>query len=99
MPVCENCKSKWSWKQTIKKTTTLNPAMACPNCREKQYQTQSSKNKVSLLTAIVLLPLLLRSFFDIPKIVLLSSIPLLAVIVLLLFPFLVKLSSEEEYII
>lgn len=99
MPTCENCNKKWSWKQTIKKTTTLNPAMACPYCGETQYQTQKSKMKIGFLTPIVLLPPpLIQIFFDTPETVLLSLFPILFVIVLLLYPFLVELSSREEYI-
>jgi len=98
MPICENCTNKWSWKQTIKKTTTLNPAMICPYCEEKQYQTQKSKMKISYLTPIVLLPLLIQMFFDVSRTVLFSLFPALLIVVLLLYPFLVKLSSKEEYI-
>lgn len=98
MPTCENCNKKWSWKQTIKKTTTLNPAMTCPYCEKKQYQTQKSKVKIGFLTPIVLLPLLIQIFFDIPDAILLSFSPVLLVIVLFLYPFLVKLSNREEYI-
>ena len=98
MPICENCNNKWSWKQTIKKTTTLNPTMTCPYCGEKQYQTQESKWKIGVLTPIILLPLLIQSFFDVPGALLLSLIPILAVLVVLLYPFLVKLSSKESYI-
>ncbi|WP_255485875.1 TIGR04104 family putative zinc finger protein [Sporosarcina sp. BP05] len=93
-----NCNNKWSWKQTIKKTTTLSPEMTCPYCGERQYQTQKSKTKNTLLTPIVLLPLLLMSIFNIPRAILLSLFPVLFVIVLLIYPFLVKLSSKEEYI-
>ena len=98
MPICENCNNKWSWKQTIKKTTTLNPAMICPYCEEKQYQTQKSKNKSSIFNTIILLPLLLQIFFDIPRAILLSLFPILFILVMLLYPFLVKISSREEYI-
>lgn len=99
MPTCENCNNKWSWKQTIKKTTTLNPAMTCPHCKEKQYQTKKSRVKISFLTSIVLVPLLIQIFFDMPDSILLSLFPVLLVIVLVLYPFLVKLSNNEEYII
>lgn len=98
MPNCDNCHNKWNWKQTIKITTTLNPVMTCPYCGEKQYQTQKSKTKIGFLTTIVLLPLLLQPFFDIPGAFLLSLFPILAVIVILLYPFLIELSSREEYI-
>lgn len=98
MPICENCNNKWSWKQTIKKTTTLNPAMICPYCGEKQYQTQRSKMKISFVTPIVLLPLLIQIFFDVSRAVLFSLFPAVLIIVLLVYPFLLKLNSTEEYI-
>lgn len=77
---------------------TLNPVMTCPYCGEKQYQTQKSKTKIGFLNTIVLLPLLLQIFFDIPGAFLLSLFPILAVIPILLYPFLFKLSNREEYI-
>jgi len=98
MPTCENCNNKWSWKQTVKKMTTLNPELTCPYCGEKQYQTQKSKTKAAFLTPIVLLPLLIQILFDVPGAVLLSLIPALAAIVFLIYPFLVELSCKEEYI-
>lgn len=98
MPVCENCHTKWSWKQTIKKTTTLNPEMTCPHCGEKQYQSKGSKAKAPLFSLIGLLPLLIQTFFDVPAAILLSLIPTLAVIIFLFYPFLVELSSKEEFL-
>lgn len=77
---------------------TLKPELTCPYCGEKQYQTQKSKTKAAFLTPIVLLPLLIQIFFDVPGAVLLGLIPVLAVIVILLYPFLVELSCKEEYI-
>ncbi|MUV37781.1 hypothetical protein JNUCC1_01587 [Lentibacillus sp. JNUCC-1] len=97
MPTCEVCERKWTWKQTVKKTSTLDHEMSCPYCGEKQYQTQRSKLKVSFLTAIVLSPLLIQLFFDVPGVILLSLFPVLAAIAFLLHPFLVDLSSDERY--
>ncbi|MCM3757072.1 hypothetical protein M3197_06165 [Sporosarcina aquimarina] len=76
----------------------MDPAMTCPNCGEKQYQTQKSKKRISFLTVIILLPLLIQTFSDIPVIMLLSLLPVIAVIVFLLYPFFVELSSKERYI-
>ncbi|WP_313238283.1 TIGR04104 family putative zinc finger protein [Sporosarcina ureae] len=98
MPTCEKCTNQWSWKQTIKKTSTLNPVMTCPYCGEKQYQTQKSRGRVGMLTPIVLLPLLIQLFFDVPGAILLSLFPVLFIFVIILYPFLVKLSSQETYI-
>lgn len=98
MPICENCNRQWSWKQTIKKTATLNPAMTCPYCEEKQYQTQKSKGKISMLTPIVLLPLIIQMFFEVPAVILLSLFPVLFVLVMIFYPFLVNISSIEKHI-
>lgn len=98
MPTCENCNNRWNWKQATKKITTLNPAMICPYCGETQYQTQKSKTKIVFLTPIVLLPLLIQIFFDVPVAILLGLIPVLVAIIFLVYPFSIKLSCEEEYI-
>lgn len=98
MPTCQNCHSKWSWKQTIKKTFTLDPGMSCPYCGETQYQTQKSKTRNGFFNAIILIPLLINIFFDIPGVFLLSLFPLLFVLTMSLYPFLVEISSREEYI-
>ncbi|MDW0109763.1 hypothetical protein QT716_06800 [Sporosarcina aquimarina] len=98
MTTCQNCNEKWNWKQTMKNTTTLNPAMTCPKCGEKQYQTQKSKKRISFLTMIILLPLLIQIFFDIPAIILLSLLPFFTVIIFLLYPFFVELSNRQRYI-
>lgn len=98
IPTCENCHNKWSWKQTIKKTFTLDPAMTCPYCGKKQYQTQKSKTKSSFFNAIILLPLLINAIFDLPGILLLSLFPVLFVLIMSFSPFFVEISSREEYI-
>ncbi|WP_438314840.1 TIGR04104 family putative zinc finger protein [Sporosarcina sp. FA9] len=98
MPTCENCNNKWSWKQTLKITTTLNPELTCPYCKEKQFQTLKSKKKMAFLTPTVLLPLLLQIFFDIPRVIVFSLYFILFCIVMISYPFLVEVKSKEEYI-
>lgn len=97
-PTCENCKNKWTWKQTLKKTSTLNPEMICPYCGKKQYQTQKSKMKNTFLIFVISLPLLLQIFFSIPGIVLFSLFPILFMVVLFAYPFFIRLSSTEGFI-
>ncbi|WP_200411736.1 TIGR04104 family putative zinc finger protein [Virgibacillus salexigens] len=97
MPTCENCNNKWSWKQTIKKTATLDSAITCPYCGEKQYQTQKSKTKCALLTPVILLPMLLNFFFE-PGIHVPILLAVLFLLAMSLFPFLVEIGNKEEYI-
>lgn len=98
VPVCSNCQQNWSWKQTIKESSAINTEMICPYCDEKQYQTKKSKAFAPFSALIVLLPLLVYSFVNvkIPVVILLGSIPILVAIVFLLYPFLIKLSNEED---
>ncbi|WP_309228300.1 TIGR04104 family putative zinc finger protein [Virgibacillus saliphilus] len=88
MPTCENCGHIRTWKQMLKTSFTLDPAMICPDCGEKQYETPKSRIRNSLLTFIVLSPLLISIFFDITPILLLSLFPVLFCVVTLLYPFL-----------
>ncbi|WP_188634405.1 TIGR04104 family putative zinc finger protein [Lentibacillus kapialis] len=94
MPTCENCNTKWSWKQTIKKTSTLDPAMTCPYCGEKQYQTQKSKTECASLIPIILLP----NFFIELGSLLLILFTVLILLCVLFHPFFVEISNKEAYI-
>lgn len=98
LPTCKNCQETWSWKQTIKLTSTLNPAIKCPYCGKTQYQTQKSKMKISLLTIFILLPLLINLIFNVSAVFLLSSYLILFILIMILYPFIVELSNTEEYI-
>lgn len=93
MPTCENCNNKWSWKQTIKESFTLDPAMTCPYCGEKQYQTQKSRIKCALLIPVILLP---NFFIELGSLLVILFIILLLLYVLF-YPFLVEISSKEKY--
>lgn len=98
MPTCENCGYTWTWKESLRKSFTLAPEMECPNCGENQYQTQKSKMKSGLLNIFITLPLLINIFLDISGVLLLSLIPALGLLVMSLYPFLMEISSKEEYI-
>lgn len=99
MPTCENCHSRWRYKETIKKSFTLDPAMICSYCGEKQFQTQKSKVKVAFLTPITfLLWLIVQNVFAIPLAVTISIATIFIVIIILILPLLIELSSTEKYI-
>ncbi len=83
----------------MRKMFTLDTAMICPYCGEKQYQTRKSKRKSAFLNALVTLPLLLNILFEIPGVILLSLFPVLFFLIMSLNPFLIHLSNKEEDII
>src|SRR5690625_3099369 len=98
MPTGENCNNKCSRKQTIIQTASLDPTLICPYCGRKQYQTQKSKTSVGFLIVIVLLLLFIHNLFDIPGAVLFSLFPIVMIVIILLYSFIVELSNKEEYI-
>lgn len=97
MPICKNCNNKWSWKQTIKRSSSFKREMICPYCGEKQYQSKKSQAIAPFSSLVVLLPLFIQSFFDVSVGILLGLIPILAATVFMMYPFFIKLSSKEEY--
>lgn len=97
MPTCTNCHNKWSWKQTFKKMMTMKSEMICPYCGEKQYQSKKSRTIAPFLNVIILLPLLIKLMFDVSKVLTLSLIPILGICIMLLYPFVVRLTSKNEF--
>lgn len=96
MPSCDSCKQRWSWKETMKSSFTLNPAMKCPKCGERQYLTKKSRKRMLLFNWLILTPLLLNMFFDLSFFFLLFLIIFLFVLSISLMPFNMELTEEEE---
>ncbi|WP_194165575.1 TIGR04104 family putative zinc finger protein [Oceanobacillus sp. CFH 90083] len=97
MATCQHCHNKWTWKQTMKTTTTLNTAYTCPYCGKKQYATKKSRTQFYFLTLIPLIALLLNLFHNIPVWFIFSWLILGGAVVLSLFPAVLKLTNKEEF--
>ncbi|WP_077622584.1 TIGR04104 family putative zinc finger protein [Sediminibacillus massiliensis] len=95
MPTCRNCGREWSWKQTFKKMITLNTAMECPHCGEKQYYTKQARRRTALLTFLTPFIILLN-FLDISPYILVGVYLVYCILIMGVFPFLIELSNEEE---
>lgn len=96
MPICQKCQQKWSWFETIKRSLTLDHKVTCPKCNETQYFTYQSKVRGASLNFLVLLPLLINLFFDIPSIIVLSLLPIMFILVVSIYPLIVTLDNERE---
>lgn len=92
MPSCQNCGEKWAWKQTVKRLFRLK----CPHCGEKQYESASSRTKggVFLLIPLVMVPII--TWLEISLGMALFLAIIFAIIIFGLYPFILKLSNEEE---
>lgn len=96
MPTCQSCEKQWSWFDTIKQLLRLRTRMKCHQCREFQYQSQASRNKMSLvaLLPMILTPVLLM--FGLSKFYILLFDIVLIIGVFLTMPFMLKLSNKDE---
>ena len=97
MPTCQNCGQKWGWKQTLKKSFTLDTGMACPYCKKKQYATKGTRIKNFLFTFTAMSVTTFWSLFFGSSFAFIwisaSFVPLLV----MLYPFWVELSNKEEF--
>ncbi|MED4019207.1 TIGR04104 family putative zinc finger protein [Sutcliffiella cohnii] len=96
MPTCQSCGTKWSWKQTIKKSFTFHSALECPYCGKKQYWTTKSRRKVSFSTMIFPFFIIVPSLFTISRLLILSMLICLSLFILSMVPFIMELTDEEE---
>ncbi|MCA0970264.1 hypothetical protein LCM20_06665 [Halobacillus litoralis] len=97
MANCQNCGYKWSYSTSLKKTfLRFKRSMECPNCGKKQYQSQQSLKRSSSLTLIplALLPIAWLLDLEISTAYGLAGFLLLAFV--LLHPFTLELSNEEQ---
>lgn len=96
MPICQKCKNKWSWRETVKKTFTIDQAMKCPYCGEKQYTSSKTRKWGLLFSMLPLLPLLLNIFLDISLLMMMGLIIGSGILYICLYPFVLKLFNQEE---
>ncbi|MBM7703539.1 TIGR04104 family putative zinc finger protein [Metabacillus iocasae] len=96
MPTCQHCQTRWTWKQTFKRSFAFSHQMICPSCNHVQYVTKRSRIKSSFLSFIPPLILLLTTSLSIPLQVSFSLLIGAALGMFITYPFLLKLSNEEE---
>ncbi len=95
MPICTNCNTWWTWKDTWKATFRLDTRFPCPYCQAIQFQSKNSRKKLVGFNFATLVPILLF-LFDIPWYWIISLWASLFVCYIVTYPFLVELTSEEE---
>ncbi|HWO75388.1 MAG TPA: TIGR04104 family putative zinc finger protein [Bacillus sp. (in: firmicutes)] len=96
MPTCQYCKSKWTWFDSLKNVMSFRKKMFCRYCGNYQYQSKSSRNKISLLVTlpVLLLPFSVVFNWSISSVLLLHFVLIMAVFGIL--PFFLQLSKHDE---
>jgi len=96
MPTCQSCHHEWSWSETFRKSFTLDTALTCPHCGNKQYITKKSRKRTSLLVFSIPLIMLLRLIFSMTPLISIILFVGVGLIVFISFPYLTELSNQEE---
>ncbi|MGE8022156.1 TIGR04104 family putative zinc finger protein [Peribacillus frigoritolerans] len=95
MPICQHCGYKWGWIEAFLKMFTLKKKLRCPSCDSSQYVSKKSRKLLSLLIFISLLFVPLVSF-GVPKGYVLAFEIVAYALVIILMPFIYKLSNKDE---
>lgn len=93
MPTCANCHEEWTWTQTMKTLFRLK----CPYCSQKQYETAASRQRSGMIGVVIpllLLPVIIGFSLSISVAFILAVI--VSGIIIAVYPFMLKLSNEEE---
>ncbi|MFC7364678.1 MULTISPECIES: TIGR04104 family putative zinc finger protein [Bhargavaea] len=96
MPICANCRHRWSFRETLRAMYTLKPTMTCPNCKQEQHLTSASRKRGAFMPFLILIPMLLNVFFEMNWLTLIGGMLLVAVVFNLVYPRLIEVTNEEE---
>ncbi|WP_010650361.1 TIGR04104 family putative zinc finger protein [Oceanobacillus massiliensis] len=95
MPNCQKCNQKWTWKQALKANFKLD-GTECPYCGQDQYITAESRRRTNWISFAPALSLLMLAFMDVSLGILISIIIVLSILMIGIYPFVIKLSSDQE---
>lgn len=96
MPTCQSCFEKWSWKETFKKSFTLDIGMKCPYCNKMQYYSSRFRKRSSLIPFIIITLIMLGNFIFGPSYIFFLTLIGLFPLFMGVYPFFVELTNEEE---
>ncbi|USK77615.1 hypothetical protein LIT31_21785 [Peribacillus frigoritolerans] len=97
MPTCQQCGYKWGWIEAFFKMFTFSKKLRCPSCDSSQYVSRKTKK---LLSLYIFISLLIVPFISsgVPKGYVLAFEIVAYALVIILMPFIYKLSNKDEQI-
>lgn len=96
MPICENCKQKWSYIDTFKIPFTLEQKKYCPHCGVGQYVTSKTRSRTFLLTIFAVLMIIGLNIWLGPSLINILIAILIIPLYAIIYPLFVDLSSEKD---
>ena len=97
MPTCKHCGTQWAWWQTVKRSFTISPGLPCPHCEKEQFVTKRSKKKTAIISFIFPIMIPVMSITQASIWTILIVYPSMFILAISLYPFLMELSNEEEF--
>ncbi|MFJ7367746.1 TIGR04104 family putative zinc finger protein [Peribacillus frigoritolerans] len=95
MPTCQQCGYKWGWIEAFLKMFTVKKKLRCSSCDSSQYVSKKTRMLLSLFIFISLLIVPLISY-GVPKGYVLAFEIVAYALVIILMPFIYKLSNKDE---
>ncbi|ANU21968.1 TIGR04104 family putative zinc finger protein [Planococcus donghaensis] len=97
MPNCENCGQKWPWKTVVKNTMKFTNKAKCPYCEKTQYLKPKSRKLTAIFSYIpTLLIIALTLILDLDGWGIFLLAAALMIVFLGLYPFMTKLSNDDQ---
>ena len=95
MPTCQKCGYKWGWIEAFLKMFSFKKRLRCSSCDSSQYV---SKKTRMLLSLFIFISLLIVPFisYGVPKGYVLAFEIVAYALVIIMMPFIYKLSNKDE---
>ncbi len=96
MATCQQCHTKWTWKDTFSSMFTVKKFNNCPYCGNKQTVTRRSRNNLALIPSIVALVWLPLIAFGVPYSVIILIELVMSITAIGILPFFYEITDREE---
>ncbi|MDV2582335.1 TIGR04104 family putative zinc finger protein [Alkalibacillus haloalkaliphilus] len=96
MLTCANCQYEFKYKEALPFSWKSREGHKCPSCGETQYYTASSRKRSFNMTIIAFILIVFLNAVNVPFIWIVIFAGIIIAAMILLSPFIYKLSSEEE---
>ncbi|MFP3727629.1 TIGR04104 family putative zinc finger protein [Priestia filamentosa] len=96
MPNCQKCNHKWTWKETFIRMFTFKSKLKCPSCKEVQYLSKKSRDRISMFLMIPFIIWVPLVSFNVPTTYTMAIVLFSYMVFLSVTPHFYELSNEEE---
>ena len=96
MAICQQCQTKWTWKETFRAVVNVRKYDCCPYCGSKQYPTRRTRNNLAVFPSVVAILWIPMLAFDVSLSVILPVELAMAVVTIGVLPFFYHVTDCDE---